>query len=104
MKLLLVEDDAMMHAALERTLGRRGFLIQCASDGVTALDAPAPLAPGAGQWFLERQGIPSAWAVSRGAGVNRAVFSYSLFPHPDPLSANTPAPYPHHDSNSDRFG
>ncbi len=37
MKLLLVEDDAMMRATLERTLSRRGFLIQACSDGTAAL-------------------------------------------------------------------
>ena len=37
MKLLLVEDDVMMRAALERSLGRRGFLIQSCDDGVIAL-------------------------------------------------------------------
>ena len=37
MKLLLVEDDAMMRTTLERTLGRRGFLIQSCGDGLTAL-------------------------------------------------------------------
>ena len=38
MKLLLVEDDAMMRTTLERTLGRRGFLIQPCGDGLTALE------------------------------------------------------------------
>ncbi len=37
MKLLLVEDDAMMRSALERSLSRRGFLIQACGDGLVAL-------------------------------------------------------------------
>ena len=37
MKLLLVEDDAVMRAALERTLGRRGILIEACGDGLVAL-------------------------------------------------------------------
>lgn len=37
MKLLLVEDDAVMRAALERTLSRRGMLIEACGDGVQAL-------------------------------------------------------------------
>ncbi len=38
MKMLLVEDDAMMRSALERTLSRRGFLIQSCGDGTVALE------------------------------------------------------------------
>ena len=38
MKLLLVEDDAMMRSARERSLGRRGFLIQACGDGLVALE------------------------------------------------------------------
>lgn len=38
MKLLLVEDDANMRRALERTLSRRGFLIEACGDGLVALD------------------------------------------------------------------
>ena len=38
MKLLVVEDDAMMRATLERSLSRRGILIQTCADGVAALD------------------------------------------------------------------
>ena len=37
MKLLLVEDDAMMRAALERSLSRRGFMVQACADGADAL-------------------------------------------------------------------
>lgn len=37
MKLLLVEDDVVMRSALERTLSRRGFLIQACDDGLAAL-------------------------------------------------------------------
>ena len=37
MKLLLVEDDVMMRVALERSLSRRGFLIQACGDGLAAL-------------------------------------------------------------------
>jgi len=37
MKLLLVEDDAVMRSALERTLSRRGFMIQACGDGAVAL-------------------------------------------------------------------
>lgn len=38
MKLLLVEDDAIMRSALERTLSRRGILIEACSDGLVALE------------------------------------------------------------------
>lgn len=34
---MLVEDDATMRATLERTLSRRGFLIQACGDGLVAL-------------------------------------------------------------------
>ena len=37
MKLLLVEDDAVMRATLERALSRQGFLIQACGDGLAAL-------------------------------------------------------------------
>ena len=37
MKLLLVEDDAVMRATLERTLSRRGFQIQACDNGTAAL-------------------------------------------------------------------
>jgi two-component system, OmpR family, response regulator TctD len=37
MKLLLVEDDAVMRATLERTLSRRGILIESCGDGLAAL-------------------------------------------------------------------
>ena len=37
MKLLLVEDDAMMRSTLDRALSRRGFLIQACGDGLAAL-------------------------------------------------------------------
>ena len=38
MKLLLVEDDAIMRSALERTLSRRGILIEACGDGLVALE------------------------------------------------------------------
>ncbi|NQW94736.1 MAG: response regulator [Polaromonas sp.] len=38
MKLLLVEDDAIMRSVLERTLGRRGILIEACGDGLAALE------------------------------------------------------------------
>ena len=38
MKLLLVEDDAVMRAALERALSRRGILIEACGDGALALE------------------------------------------------------------------
>ena len=38
MKLLLVEDDAVMRATLERTLSRRGILIEACGDGLQALE------------------------------------------------------------------
>ncbi len=37
MKLLLVEDDAVMCVALARTLSRRGILIEACGDGLAAL-------------------------------------------------------------------
>ncbi len=39
MKLLLVEDDPSMRAALERSLGRRGLQVQACADGNAALGA-----------------------------------------------------------------
>ncbi|TFZ08706.1 response regulator transcription factor [Ramlibacter humi] len=39
MKLLLVEDDASMRAALERSLSRRGLQVQTCGDGALALAA-----------------------------------------------------------------
>jgi two-component system response regulator TctD len=39
MKLLLVEDDASMRTALERSLGRRGLQVQACADGRLALGA-----------------------------------------------------------------
>ena len=39
MKLLLVEDDPVMRATLERTLSRRGILIEACGDGALALAA-----------------------------------------------------------------
>ena len=38
MKLLLVEDDAIMRSVLERTLSRRGILIEACGDGLAALE------------------------------------------------------------------
>lgn len=38
MKLLLVEDDVMMRSVLERTLSRRGILIEACGDGLVALE------------------------------------------------------------------
>ncbi len=38
MKLLLVEDDAIMRTTLERTLSRRGILIEACGDGLVALE------------------------------------------------------------------
>jgi two-component system, OmpR family, response regulator TctD len=38
MKLLLVEDDAIMRSVLERTLSRRGILIEACGDGLVALE------------------------------------------------------------------
>ena len=38
MKLLLVEDDAAMRTTLERTLSRRGILIEACGDGLVALE------------------------------------------------------------------
>jgi serine protease len=71
------------------------------SDGVTALDAPAPLSSGAGQWFLERQGIPAAWAVSRGAGIVVAVVDMGVrLDHPD-LKANLLPGYDFVDGDND---
>ncbi len=71
------------------------------SDGVTAFGAPAPLAPGAGQWFLERQGIPAAWAVSRGAGSVVAVVDMGVrLDHPD-LKSNLLPGYDFVDGDSD---
>ncbi|HZY19473.1 MAG TPA: response regulator transcription factor [Ramlibacter sp.] len=37
MKVLLVEDDPSMRAALERTLARRGLAVDCCGDGAHAL-------------------------------------------------------------------
>lgn len=37
MKLLLVEDDPSMQAALSRALGRRGMLVTCCGDGLKAV-------------------------------------------------------------------
>lgn len=45
MKLLLVEDDASMQAALQRSLGRRGMDITACSDGSQALAAWRASAP-----------------------------------------------------------
>ncbi len=38
MKLLLVEDDAVMRCTLERTLSRRGILIEACGNGLVALE------------------------------------------------------------------
>ena len=38
MKLLLVEDDATMQSALERSLSRRGFKVYPCGDGLQALE------------------------------------------------------------------
>jgi two-component system response regulator TctD len=39
MRILLVEDDASMRSTLERTLGRRGFVVTSCADGRLVLDA-----------------------------------------------------------------
>jgi two-component system, OmpR family, response regulator TctD len=38
MKLLLIEDDAVMQATLDRSLSRRGFKVHACGDGLQALD------------------------------------------------------------------
>jgi serine protease len=59
-----------------------------ASDAMTPLETNPPFAPGAGQWFLEAQGIPNAWSRSTGAGVTIAVVDTGVrLTHPD-LRAN----------------
>ncbi len=47
MKLLVVEDDAALHATLVRTLARRGFAVTAVGDGPAALARWAASAPDA---------------------------------------------------------
>ncbi len=58
------------------------------SDGLRTIPQAEGPFPGAGQWYLEREGIPAAWAMTRGAGVTVAVVDTGVdLTHPD-LKAN----------------
>ncbi len=54
------------------------------TDGFKALSVPGPTQPGAGQWFLTLEGVPTAWNTSRGEGVVVAVVDTGVnLNHPD---------------------
>jgi serine protease len=54
------------------------------SDNFLPLDAGAPTAPGAGQWFLDLEGVPQAWSKTHGDDVVVAVVDTGVkLEHPD---------------------
>ena len=54
------------------------------SVGAFASSVPAPSTPGAGQWHLALEGVPTAWKSSQGEGVTVAVVDTGVdLEHPD---------------------
>ena len=75
MKLLLVEDDAAMQAAMQRALERRGFQVSTCGDGARALDRWRAAVPGAVVLDLSLPGLDGlqVLAQARAEGLDAPV-------------------------------
>jgi two-component system response regulator TctD len=75
MKLLLVEDDAAMQAAMQRALERRGFQVSTCGDGARALDRWRAAVPDAVVLDLSRPGLDGlqVLAQARAEGLDAPV-------------------------------
>jgi two-component system, OmpR family, response regulator TctD len=65
MKLLLIEDDASMQAALQRTLGRRGMDVTACTDGALALAQWQALLPDVVMLDLSLPGLDGLQVLER---------------------------------------